>query len=85
MDAKSTDNIFRLDPTDAAARVASLSPQQREVAEHIAHGVSREDTAKKMGIAAKTVDVHIAKVREKLSCTTNGIGRVYFCAVVLGE
>ncbi len=48
------------------ARVASLSPREREVFERVVRGAMNKQIAAELGIAAKTVEVHRANVMRKL-------------------
>ncbi len=77
---KGPGNVFGMDPAKAQSLVDSLTPREKQVAEMIAMGVPQKDIAKKLGISTKTLDIFRGNVREKLSATTHGIGRIWFCA-----
>ncbi len=77
---KTPGNIFGMDPAKAQALINSLTPREKQVAEHIAMGLAQKDIAKKLGISTKTLDIFRGNVREKLGVTTHGIGRIWFCA-----
>lgn len=50
---------------DSAAGVASLTPREREVFEHLIGGRSNKDIGRALGISPRTVEVFRARVMEK--------------------
>lgn len=48
------------------ARFASLTPREREVLDLVVEGMSNKAVANTLGLSAKTVEVHRAKVMEKM-------------------
>lgn len=52
--------------TKLHARFASLSPREREVLDLVVDGMSNKAVANTLGLSAKTVEVHRAKVMEKM-------------------
>ena len=72
---------FGISPQSALDLVNALTPRERQVAELIAMGEPRREIAKRLGMSARTLDHHLAKVREKLGVTVNGIGRIWFAAL----
>ncbi len=48
------------------ARLASLTPREREVLEHVMHGRLNKQIASDLGTAEKTVKVHRARAMEKM-------------------
>jgi FixJ family two-component response regulator len=51
----------------AAARLASLTQREREVIDHVVHGLKNRQIADQLGISVKTVEVHRARAMEKMS------------------
>ena len=51
---------------DVRERMESLAPRQREVMDHLVHGRPTKSIARELGISAKTVEVHRARVFEKM-------------------
>ncbi|MDX3806397.1 response regulator transcription factor [Bosea thiooxidans] len=51
---------------EAAERIASLSPRERDVFHAVAKGRLNKQIAGDLGISAKTVEIHRARVMEKL-------------------
>jgi two-component system response regulator FixJ len=46
--------------------MATLSPRERQVMEHIVHGLHAKEIGEKLGISHRTVEVHKAHIMEKL-------------------
>ena len=55
----------------AAARVADLSPRQREILEMVAKGLLNKQIAYALGISEKTVKMHRALMLERLGVATS--------------
>jgi FixJ family two-component response regulator len=55
---------------EAAARVARLSPREREVMGHVITGRLNKQIAADLGISLKTVKVHRARVMEKMGAAS---------------
>ena len=51
---------------DAAHRIERLTPREREVLDHLVVGHSNKMTAAKLAISPRTVEVHRARVMEKM-------------------
>jgi RNA polymerase sigma factor (sigma-70 family) len=49
-----------------AARLAALTPREREVLEHAARGLHAKEIAAALGISPRTVEVHKTRIMEKL-------------------
>jgi two-component system response regulator TtrR len=55
------------DARKAAARIAALSPREREVLERVVEGKLNRVIAEELEISIKTVEAHRAKIMEKLA------------------
>lgn len=55
---------------DARRRIASLTPREREVLNLLVTGKSSKEIAKVLGTSPRTIDVHRARVFEKLQAET---------------
>jgi RNA polymerase sigma factor (sigma-70 family) len=53
--------------TQLGALFASLTPREREVMDLVVEGMSNKAVANTLGLSAKTVEVHRAKVMEKMN------------------
>jgi two-component system, LuxR family, response regulator FixJ len=51
---------------DAAARIGSLTPREREVLDLLVTGLPNKAVANKLGTSPRTIEVHRARVLEKL-------------------
>ena len=51
---------------EVAARLAQLTPREHEVMEMVTDGKSNKDIAHTLGVSAKTVEAHRARVMEKM-------------------
>ncbi len=67
---------------DAAALIAMLSPRERQVLEGILAGRSSKMIAHDFGISTRTVEVHRARMLERLG--TRGIAEAIRLAVMAG-
>jgi two-component system response regulator FixJ len=54
----------------AALRIASLTPREHEVLDLLVLGQSNKEMARALGISPRTIDVHRARVLEKLDVAT---------------
>lgn len=52
--------------SELASRLALLTPREREVMEMVAEGKPNKVVASQLGVSAKTVEAHRAKVMEKM-------------------
>ncbi|NKB48970.1 MAG: hypothetical protein GKS02_06350 [Alphaproteobacteria bacterium] len=48
------------------ARIASLTPRERDVFEHLVQGRSNKLTAAELGISPRTVEIHRGRVMKKM-------------------
>ncbi len=51
---------------EIAARLAHLTPREHEVMEMVTNGFSNKEIAQSLGVSAKTVEAHRARVMEKM-------------------
>ncbi|MCE9604910.1 MAG: response regulator [Planctomycetia bacterium] len=61
-DRQNRDEVAEID-----RRLATLTPREREVLEHVISGQLNKQTAAELGTAEKTIKVHRARVMEKLN------------------
>jgi FixJ family two-component response regulator len=67
------DNLRRASVTERAEaswRLARLTPREREILTLLAAGRQNVDIAAELGISPRTVEVHKARVMEKLGCVS---------------
>jgi DNA-binding NarL/FixJ family response regulator len=62
---------------DSAGVVSKLSDREFEVFEHLGHGLGTNQIAERLGISPKTIEVHRARIREKLELA-NGAALVRY-------
>ena len=55
-----------LEEMDAAERVAGLSPRERQVLDALVAGRSNKQIAYHLGISPRTVEIHRARVMDKM-------------------
>lgn len=60
----------RLEAAEAAARLATLTPREREIFDRIVRGVSNKVIALDFGISIRTVESHRANIMTKLEAKT---------------
>ena len=56
--------------SDAAARIANLTPRQRDVLNGVMRGLLNKQIAYELGISERTVKLHRAEMLQALSCRT---------------
>jgi two-component system, LuxR family, response regulator FixJ len=57
----------------------TLTPRERDVLEQIAHGASNKEAGRTLGISPRTIEVHRARIMEKLSArNTADLVRIVF-------
>ncbi len=59
-----------LDPTGVAARVAQLTPREKDILRHLARGGSNKEIARDLTLQEVTVKVHLKKVFRKLGVSS---------------
>jgi RNA polymerase sigma factor (sigma-70 family) len=52
------------------ARIARLTPRERDVLDHLADGLSHREIAERLSISPRTVEVYKARMMDKLQCRT---------------
>lgn len=57
-------------PVQERAGMALLSPREREIVAHIAHGASNKEIARDLGVAESTVKIHVQHVLRKLNLSS---------------
>jgi len=55
---------------DLAARFANLTPREHEVMDMVTAGQSNKEIANALGVSAKTVEAHRARVMEKMQASS---------------
>ncbi len=56
-----------------------LTPRERDVLEQIAHGSSNKEAGRELGISPRTIEVHRARIMEKLGArNTADLVRIVF-------
>jgi two-component system response regulator FixJ len=55
---------------DLAARFANLTPREHEVMDMVTTGQSNKEIANALGVSAKTVEAHRARVMEKMQASS---------------
>lgn len=58
--------VLRAQRADIAARLAELTPREHEVMNMVTDGKSNKEIAAALGVSAKTVEVHRARVMDKM-------------------
>ncbi len=69
--------------SDIRTKLAKLTPREREVLELIVSGKSNKETARRLGISPKTIEVHRARVMEKMAA--DSLADLVHMITVLGE
>jgi FixJ family two-component response regulator len=64
-------------------KLAALTPREREVLEHVARGLHAKEIGAALGISARTVEVHKARIMEKLA--VRNLGELVRFAVVAAQ
>jgi len=85
IDRKLAKQVTGVDPEQARIRWETLTPREREVAEKLARGFSNAKIAEDLKISPKTLDIHRAKVKQKLEVETPAGVAMHFFAIRLAE
>jgi len=67
LDRDAVDRAERLLRHDVDGRIASLTPREREVMDRVVAGHSNKGIAEKLGISFRTIEIHRARVMEKMN------------------
>lgn len=73
---------LRTGTADFAGRLATLTPREREVLEGVVAGLPTKVIAYRLGISARTVDVHRARINDKLQ--VRGLSNLIRAALAAG-
>ncbi len=68
---------------ELAARLATLTPREHEVMEMVTAGRSNKEIASALGVSAKTVEAHRAKVMDKMQA--GSLAELVRMSMILGE
>ena len=66
LDLDQTQRARKLQRAEIAARLAELTPREHEVMEMVTEGKSNKEIAATLGVSAKTVEAHRARVMDKM-------------------
>jgi len=73
-------------PSDARARIASLTPRERQVLNALAEGARNKAIARPLDLSPRTVEIHRAKLMERLNARSlSDALRLAFAAEAGGE
>jgi two-component system, LuxR family, response regulator FixJ len=70
LEADSQDRAQRVQHADILARLESLTPREHEVMSLVTDGNSNKEIAAALGVSAKTVEAHRARVMDKTQATS---------------
>ena len=62
--------VLQSERAEIAARLAQLTPREHEVMEMVTSGKANKEIAIALGVSAKTVEAHRARVMEKMEATS---------------
>lgn len=57
---------------DLQARIAALTPRERQVMSLVAEGLSNKAIGRQLGISPRTVEIHRAKMMDKMAAASSG-------------
>uniref|UniRef100_UPI000368E272 response regulator transcription factor n=1 Tax=Pusillimonas noertemannii TaxID=305977 RepID=UPI000368E272 len=60
----------RAQQTETESLLASLTPREREVLDHVARGFTTRQIAESLGLSSRTIDTHRASLGSKLGTTS---------------
>jgi len=80
-DAKERENMAETD--ELRARMASLTPREKEVLELVVAGAANKQISSELGVSLKTVEAHRARVMDKLRAES--LSHLVRMAVAAGE
>lgn len=70
LDASHSASVERNQGYSAAARLKTLSPREKEVMDLVVSGFRNKQIADELGLSIKTIEVHRARVMEKMQART---------------
>ncbi|MES9858843.1 MAG: response regulator [Sedimenticola sp.] len=72
--------------SEIATRLAHLTPREHEVMEMVTNGCANKEIATELGVSAKTVEAHRARVMEKMEATSlAGLVKMAIAANIFAE
>ncbi len=61
-----TNHQIRVEKDEAASRLATLTPREREIFDAVASGLVTKEIARQLALSRRTVDVHRSRIMQKL-------------------